>query len=91
MDTLKDAILLIKKGCFFTSIDLQDAFYTIPLSPLACKYFRFIHRDQLYEFTSLVMGYKDSPRIFTNETFLSNIKRTKRTNNDVSRRCITCA
>ena len=53
---------------FFTSIDLQDAFYTIPLSPPACKYFRFIHRDQLYEFTSLVMCYKDSPRIFTKLT-----------------------
>ena len=76
MDTLKDAILLIKKGCFFTSIDLQDAFYTIPLSPLACKYFRFIHRDQLYEFTSLVMGYKDSPRIFTKLTkpFLATLR-----------------
>ena len=76
MDTLKDAILLIKRGCIFTSIDLQDDFYTIPLSPLACKYFRFIHRDQLYEFTSLVMGYKDSPRIFTKLTkpFLATLR-----------------
>ena len=76
MDTLKDLILFIKRRCFFTSIDLQDAFYTIPLSPPACKYFRFIHRDQLYEFTSLIMGYKDSPRIFTKLTkpFLARLR-----------------
>ena len=52
MDTLKDSILLIKRGCFFTYIDPQDTFYRIPLSPPAYKYFRFIHRDQLYNFTS---------------------------------------
>lgn len=65
MDTLRDAILLITRGCFFSSIDLQDAFYTIPLAEDVYKYFRFLHRDAMYEFTCLVMGYSDSPRIFT--------------------------
>ena len=31
MDTLKDAIFLVKRGCFFSTIDLQDAYYSVPL------------------------------------------------------------
>ena len=65
MGGLKDALYLMYEGCFFTTVDLKDAYYTVPLHEKATKYFRFQHEGLLYEFTSLVMGYKDSPRIFT--------------------------
>ena len=68
MGGLADAINLTYKNCFFTSIDLKDAFYTVPLHHSAKKYFRFYHKSELFEFNSLVMGYKDAPRIFTKIT-----------------------
>ena len=33
MDTLQSAINLMKPGCFMTSIDLRDAYYSVPVSP----------------------------------------------------------
>ena len=65
MDTLESAIKLMKPGCFMTSVDLQDAYYSIPVSPLFRKYLKFAWRGQLYQFRALPMGLSSSPRIFT--------------------------
>ena len=43
----------MKPGCFMTSIDLRDAYYSVPISPQHRKYLKFIWRDQLYQFTCL--------------------------------------
>ena len=48
-----------------TSIDLKDAYYSIPIAEEHQKYLKFIWRDQLYAFTSLPMGLTSGPRIFT--------------------------
>ena len=48
-----------------TSIDLKDAYYSIPVAEEHQKYLKFIWRDQLYAFTSLPMGLTSGPRIFT--------------------------
>ena len=65
MDTLETAIRLMRPGCYMTSIDLKDAYYSIPIAEEHQKYLKFIWRDQLYAFTSLPMGLTSSPRIFT--------------------------
>ena len=33
MDTLETAIKLMRPGCYMTSIDLKDAYYSIPIAP----------------------------------------------------------
>lgn len=33
MDTLKSAIYLVKKDCYFASIDLKDAYYSVAVHP----------------------------------------------------------
>jgi hypothetical protein len=48
-----------------TSIDLKDAYYSIPVAAEDQKYLKFIWREKLYVFTSLPMGLTSSPRIFT--------------------------
>ena len=63
--TLETAIRLLRPGCYMTSIDLKDAYYSIPIAEEHQKYLKFIWRDQLYAFTSLPMGLTSSPRIFT--------------------------
>ena len=65
MDTLETAIKLMRPGCFMTSIDLKDAYYSIPVAPECQKYLKFIWKDTLYCFTCLPMGLTSSPPIFT--------------------------
>ena len=65
MDTLEAAIKLMKPECYMSSIDLCDAYYSIPVSPNYRKYLKFIWRGQLYQFRVLPMGLTSSPRIFT--------------------------
>ena len=48
-----------------TSIDLKDAYYSIPIAEEHQKYLKYVWRDQLYAFTSLPMGLTSSPRVFT--------------------------
>ncbi len=65
MDTLETAIRLMTPCCLMTSIDLKDAYYSVPIAPEHQKYLKFMWRDQLYAFTCLPMGLTSSPRIFT--------------------------
>ena len=65
LDTLQTAVQLVTPGCFMTSIDLKDAYYSIPISEDHQKYLKFYWRDKLYTFTCLPMGLSSSPRIFT--------------------------
>lgn len=65
MDTLKSAIPLMKQDCWFASIDLKDAFYSIPVAHEDRKYLRFLWDEKLFHFTCLPMGLTTSPRVFT--------------------------
>ena len=47
------------------AIDLQDAYYSIPIRSLDGKFLRFIWEGTLYEFTCLPNGLSCAPRIFT--------------------------
>ena len=65
MDTLKSALELVSKDCFFCSIDFKDAFYSLRVHPSHRKYLRFIWKGELYQFRCLVMGLSEAPRKFT--------------------------
>ena len=65
MDTLETAIKLMRPGCYMTSIDLKDAYFSIPIASEHQKFLKFVWKDQLYVFNSLPMGLSSSPRIFT--------------------------
>ena len=42
MDTLETAIRLMTPGCFMTSIDLKDAYYSVPMAVEHQKYLKFV-------------------------------------------------
>ena len=65
METLASAISLMKENCYFASLDLKDAYFSINIRNEHRKFFRFRYKQVLYEFTSLPQGYTESPRIFT--------------------------
>ena len=65
METLQTVVNLMTQNCFFWSVDISDAYYSIPINPIDRKYFRFMHNGKKYQFTCLVMGLTTAPRVFT--------------------------
>lgn len=55
----------MKKDCYFASIDLKDAYYSVAVQPSDRKYLQFFWKEELFQFTSLPMGLSSAPRIFT--------------------------
>lgn len=65
METLKSAINLVPKDCFFTSVDLTDAYYSCMVDKSDRKFLRFIWEGEKYQYTCLPNGLATAPRIFT--------------------------
>ena len=47
------------------SIDLKDAYFSVPIFQPHRKYLRFLWNFKRYEFTCLPFGYSLAPRVFT--------------------------
>ena len=63
MDTLKHAITLMTPQCWFGSVDLKQAYYSVNLvDRILC---RFVFDGDLYQFTCLPNGLSEAPRKFT--------------------------
>ena len=56
MDMLDSAMKLIDTDCYMASVDLQDAYYSVPIHVEYQKYLKFIWRGTLYQFTALPNG-----------------------------------
>ena len=67
MNTLKDVVTvsLIKPNCFMASIDLKDAYYSVPIAVTHQKYLKFQWKHNLYAFTCFPNGLAFCPRKFT--------------------------
>lgn len=63
MDTLRNAIMLMTRNCWFGSVDLKQAYYSVNL--LDKQLCRFSFEGQLYQFTCLPNGLSEAPRKFT--------------------------
>ncbi|CAG2191971.1 unnamed protein product [Mytilus edulis] len=65
METFKTAVTSISKNCWFGSVDLKDAYYSVKVDKNDRKYLRFYWKHVLYEYTCLPNGLTTAPRIFT--------------------------
>lgn len=65
MFSLKTACDLVLPLAFMASIDLRDAYYTVPVDENFCKFLRFEWNNQLFEFVCMPNGLAPAPRIFT--------------------------
>ena len=65
MENIQMAMNFVSPGDYIVSLDLKDAYFSVPIFQPHCKYLRFIWRDQRYEFTCLPFGYSLAPRVFT--------------------------
>lgn len=65
MENIQMALNFISQGDYMISIDLKDAYFSVPIFGPHRKYLRFIWREQRYQFTCLPFGYSLAPRVFT--------------------------
>ena len=65
MESLTSAILLMTPGCYMASVDLQDAYYSVPINEKCQKYLKFSWQGELFQFTCLPNGLASAPRLFT--------------------------
>ena len=65
MESLQAALQLVTPNCFMTSVDLKDAYYSVPIAEEDKKYLRFWWKDTLYEYNALPNGLALAPRKFT--------------------------
>ena len=65
MDHLEVATDLLDEGMFMSSIDLKDAYYSIPIWEAHRKYLSFQWNGEYFQFNVLPFGLTSAPRIFT--------------------------
>jgi len=65
IEDLRTAKRLISKGDYFASIDLQEAYWHVPIHETYKIYLRFMFGGQLYQFNCLPFGLSSAPRVFT--------------------------
>ena len=62
MDSIYHCIRLMKPSCYMASIDLQDAYFSIPIHE---DHLTFLWKGILYKFTCMPQGIACAPRLFT--------------------------
>ena len=65
METLDTAVKLTKPGAWAGSLDLKDAYYSIPIWSGHTKFLKFGFCGRLYKYLALPNGLKSGPRTFT--------------------------
>lgn len=65
MEHLDFVCEITKRGDWFGSIDLSDAYFAVPIHESHWKFLRFYWRNNLYEYRVMVFGLSAGPRIFT--------------------------
>ncbi|KAJ1116790.1 hypothetical protein NDU88_004996 [Pleurodeles waltl] len=65
MLTLAQVLLALNKEDWMVSVDLQDAYFHIPILKSHRKYLRFVVGSQHYQFAVLPFGLTSAPRVFT--------------------------
>lgn len=65
MEDYRAVLKLMHKDCFFTTFDLKDAYYLIPLDSQYKKFLKFWFDKKVYQFNCLPFGLSSAPFIFT--------------------------
>lgn len=65
MDNIVTVKSLLSEGYYMASVDLRDAYYTVPVHYDSRKYLRFNWKGQLWQFRALPNGLTSAPRLFT--------------------------
>ena len=65
MDNIHTALRLVRPQCFMASVDLKDAYYSVPIASEHRQFLMFKWEGQYYQYTCLPNGLACAPRLFT--------------------------
>ena len=65
MDSLQTALVMLTPGAYMASLDLKDAYYSLPMCEEFQNYLVFMWRGKAYKFLCLPFGLSIAPRVFT--------------------------
>lgn len=65
MEDHRVASKLIPKDGYLATIDLKEAYFSVPIYKAHKKYLRFVFNNTVYEFNAVPYGLSAAPRIFT--------------------------
>ena len=68
LTTLRSALKLVKKNCFFGKMDFKDGYFSINIDEASRRFFRFGFEGQKFQFCCLPQGYQDAVRIKVEQT-----------------------
>ena len=57
LEYIEDALDLITEGCYFGSVDLKDAYYSIPIHENYQKYLKLSWKEEYYQYVVLPNGF----------------------------------
>ena len=64
-ETFSVVLELLQENDFLTSVDLENAYFSIPMSEKSQKYLKFVWNGTLYKFCCLCFGITCAPFLFT--------------------------
>ncbi|XP_066962241.1 uncharacterized protein [Macrobrachium rosenbergii] len=64
METKQSVLASLHQGDWMVSIDLQDAYFHVPIHPDSRKFLRFVFEGQVYQFHALCFGLSTAPQVF---------------------------
>ena len=65
MESINQVIDIVRPNVYMASIDLKDAFYSIPIHPEHQKYLKFVVLSKILQYVCMPNGYGPAMRIFT--------------------------
>lgn len=77
MEDGRTAAKLLAEGDFMANIDLENAYFLVPIHIDSSRYLRFIFEGKIFEFTCLPFGLNVAPLIFTKimKPVVNNLRR----------------
>lgn len=64
METRQSVIYSIRRGDWMISLDMQDAYFHVPIHMVSRKYLRFIFQNRVFQFWALRFGPLTAPQVF---------------------------
>lgn len=65
LEDIRTATKLMTKDCYMASIDLKEAYLSVPIGENSKKFLRFKFENKLYEFNAMPYGLCVAPFVFT--------------------------
>ena len=65
MDNILTSLKLMRPKCFMASVDLKDAYYSVPIASEDRTFLKFEWEGNYYQYTCLPNGLACAPRLFT--------------------------